>query len=357
MCGVYPNADVLTAGDEISSTYEGRHITMLESELIHPFRAGNMVNKGDPVIITLTGTPASRGHAVGVAFKTATVAGDLIAVDTEGIWNLNVFARDDSGAVDVNPGDPLYIHDGSDAGATDPAALGVGDCAISKIRNLATQIPFGYALGYIASGDADGNIAVKVHWDPRQPFDELHKITDTPVNARGFDFQIDDESVPTGTQTGVRIIYNTSGAGVGNIYTFGLDLSVTATGNTGGNYYAQQISVDPSGLAGVQSSMGGLFIWMGSYAGKAINNYYGISINIHNDGTTTGGQAGIYFRGHGAVVTDTCLMVKTGGITNFVEFTDAAIPVVPGTPTGTTKYYLNVLINNVACGIICDTVA
>lgn len=158
MCGVYPTADAKTAGDEISSTYEGRHITLLESELIHPKRASGFVEKGDPVCAFAPGT---GGVSVGVAFNGG-VATDLIAIDTEGIWNLNVWSYDDNGGSDINHGDQLFI-DFLNTGATITA--GVGSCAISKISNTNTNIPFGYALGYVAAS-GDGNIAVKVHFDP-----------------------------------------------------------------------------------------------------------------------------------------------------------------------------------------------
>ena len=159
--GVY--AGEATAGTEVSSTYEGRHITLLETELIHPFRASGFVNKGDPVIICNAAIVAQRGNAVGVALSTATALTDYIAVDTEGIWNPTVFSYDDTGGGSaIVAGDPLYIHDGSTAGV---GALGTGDATISKRRNNTTQIPFGYALGAMVAAGT-GQVAVKVHWDP-----------------------------------------------------------------------------------------------------------------------------------------------------------------------------------------------
>ena len=143
--GVYPVADALDPGDEISSTYEGRHITLLESDLVHPAHSGGMVDKGDPVV-SATGRPA----IVGVAFYSAAAATDHIAIDTEGIWNLDVYAHNDDGDVAVAGGDCIYIN-------TTTAVL-------SKISNQATQVPFGYALGIVTSG-ATNAIAVKVHFD------------------------------------------------------------------------------------------------------------------------------------------------------------------------------------------------
>jgi len=92
-------------------------------------------------------------HGVGVAFNTEVLGTDLIAVDTEGIWNLAVTSSDDLGNSLVTGGDPLYIN--------------TLTAIISKIRNNATQIPFGYALGQCLGDGNPHTIAVKVHWDPR----------------------------------------------------------------------------------------------------------------------------------------------------------------------------------------------
>lgn len=159
MCGVYPAKDAKTTGDQISSTYEGRHLTFLESELFHPYHADGYVDKGDPVV-----AQTSTGYIVGVAFDSASAATDLIAIDTEGIWALTVYADTDdvwdkvAGEGAIVPGDQLFI-DRVTAGAI---TAGVGACGISKRRNHATQVPFGFALGSI-DNEGEGVIAVKVH--------------------------------------------------------------------------------------------------------------------------------------------------------------------------------------------------
>ncbi len=158
--GVYPVS--LDAGSEVSSTDEGRHITFREDELIHPYIADGFVNKGDPVVVCTAAAPTSYGLAVGVAFKSGAGA-DLIAIDTEGIWNLTVYAVDDDGNVAIDAGDRLYIRAGALPGAVD--ADGTGDAEISKISNSVVQVPFGYALASMAAGSS-GVIAVKVHFDP-----------------------------------------------------------------------------------------------------------------------------------------------------------------------------------------------
>jgi len=143
MCGVYPAADAKTAGDEISSTYEGRHLTFLESELTHPAHGDGFVDKGDPVVM--------GENVVGVAFKSALAATDYIPIDTEGIWALSVTATDEDGNNAVVAGDELFV--------SKVAPI------ISKNPNKNTHAHFGYALGAVPAGTT-AVIAVKVHWDP-----------------------------------------------------------------------------------------------------------------------------------------------------------------------------------------------
>lgn len=140
--GVYPVADALSDGDEISSTYEGRHLTLLESEVTHE-PGLSFVTKGHPVVC---------GNIVGIPFKTCIAATDKVAIDTEGIWIVDVHAIDDGGNVAVAGGDRLYINSTT--------------CVVSKIATAASQIPFGYALGIISTPGNVERIAVKVHWDP-----------------------------------------------------------------------------------------------------------------------------------------------------------------------------------------------
>ena len=91
--GVYPGQQ--GAGTEVSSTGGGRHVTAREDEMIHPFIADGFVNKGDPVVICDAGVPTTYGNVVGVAFESATAVSDHIAIDSEGIWNLTVYAENE----------------------------------------------------------------------------------------------------------------------------------------------------------------------------------------------------------------------------------------------------------------------
>ncbi len=138
-CGVYPANGI--AGDEVSSTYEGRHLTFLESELTHPSHADSLVDKGDPVMV--------GENIIGISFESAVAATDLIAIDTEGVWNISVVATNNAGNIAVAPGDELYINKST--------------CIVSKNFNKNVSARFGYALGTITSGQT-AVIAVKLHW-------------------------------------------------------------------------------------------------------------------------------------------------------------------------------------------------
>ncbi|GAG23403.1 unnamed protein product, partial [marine sediment metagenome] len=94
-----------SAGEEASSTGEGRHLTFEESVLGHPYHSDGFVNKGDPVIYD---------NIVGVAFKDAAADTDMIAIDTEGGWWLNVLGVVSDGTADgiaeeLSPGSPVFI--------------------------------------------------------------------------------------------------------------------------------------------------------------------------------------------------------------------------------------------------------
>jgi len=141
--GVYPAADVCALGDEISSTYEGRHITLY----------GDNISHGSQVDYVTKGYGVWSTHAVGMPFTTQTAAlgNPLMTFDTEGIWCVDVHGANDAGDEAVAVGEAVYINTTTGQ--------------VSKKRDNATQLPFGYALGVVASGEIE-RVAVKVHWDP-----------------------------------------------------------------------------------------------------------------------------------------------------------------------------------------------
>lgn len=139
-----------SAGDEISSTYEGRHVTVEESYLSHSYHADGLVDKGDPCII--------GENIVGVALNSASAATDLITIDTEGIWALNVVGSVSDGTSDgiakaLAPGDVVYIEMTPGTGTNLS-----GESDPNRFRQ------FGYLLGNVnAHVTTPTLVAVKVH--------------------------------------------------------------------------------------------------------------------------------------------------------------------------------------------------
>lgn len=225
--GVYEGQ--LDAGTEVSSTYEGRHITVREDELIHPHRTGTKVNKGDPVIVCDASTPGTYGNIVGVAFATATAISDMIAVDTEGIWNLKVDAYNDLGGSAIEIGDPLYIRAGTLLGTT--SVLGTGDAELSKRNDSATQVFFGYALGSMLTTHS-GRIAVKVHAAP-WPEQEERRWHTVATGAYG-----DHRTAVFAGGASTGLFYfdqRVTGAQTGGIYGWGTWMELAAAFDPDGN--------------------------------------------------------------------------------------------------------------------------
>lgn len=134
-----------TSGEECSSTYEGRHLTLEENLLNHPTHGDGLVNGGDPIV------DAGGENIVGVAFISAAANTDPISIDTEGIWFLTATATDDWGNNPIQYGDEIFIS--------------LANPVLSKFRNKNTHQHFGYALGTVATGTS-AVVAIKVHWDP-----------------------------------------------------------------------------------------------------------------------------------------------------------------------------------------------
>ena len=125
-------------GQEISSTNEGRHINILEGDLVHPAHTDGFVDKGDPVSFGI----GWAGLGVGIALKSASANTDIIPIDTEGIWRCEVVAE-----WDMIVGQLVFI-----------TSAGV---LVDWPPDENTHI-FGYTLQPLLAGT--GTIAVKVHW-------------------------------------------------------------------------------------------------------------------------------------------------------------------------------------------------
>jgi len=128
------DATYARAGQECSSTNEGRVVNIMESLIVHPAHADGFVDKGDPVVVGWS--------LVGIALRSASAVTDMIPVDTEGIWYLNVT---DAMGWNIGIGDMVFI-----------------DWVTAVVSNDFMANPFGHALGFVALGTT-ALIAVKVH--------------------------------------------------------------------------------------------------------------------------------------------------------------------------------------------------
>ena len=262
--GVYPTADVCEIGDEISSTYEGRHITLFADNIEH----------GSGVSYVTKGYPVWFGDAVGIPFGTqAAATNPLIAIDTEGIWCVDVLADNDAGNDAVIPGDALYINTTTNL--------------VSKIRDNATQLPFGYALGNIGAGLTE-TIAVKVHWDPQS-----HWVEDQEKFYFGdaYDVSIewdetDLEILPVADDTGSILVGNGT-----------LSMDVQVFGLTANDYlqYDNQLGRMNLVMTAVPAA-GRLAQFNGTVADPAVGDGYSyVNVDI-----TFTGEAADYVRAFGA---------------------------------------------------------
>ncbi|MBU2177637.1 MAG: DUF2190 family protein [Gammaproteobacteria bacterium] len=121
------------AGQQVSSTFEGRHVNIQEVLLVHADLGNGLVQKGQPVAFW---------EGVGIALKTAASTSDSIPVDTEGIWRVSVVAE---------------------------AAIAVGQSLFINTSGVVTDSPvdgqavFGYSLQQVSEAGTYV-LAVKVHW-------------------------------------------------------------------------------------------------------------------------------------------------------------------------------------------------
>lgn len=124
------------AGQQCSSTNEGRYVNIVESMLTHPYHdAGDdLVQKGDPCVTF---------ELVGIAMQTALATDEVVSIDTEGIWWLMVKSFSFGWAINI--GQRVYI-----------------DTTTAVVSDDIEGMPFGWALGSVADGETT-LIAVKVH--------------------------------------------------------------------------------------------------------------------------------------------------------------------------------------------------
>ena len=137
-------------------------------------------------------------------------------------------------------------------------------------------------------------------------------------NLTALSMTITDASVLTGAHRGIYLAYTCSGASITG-WVMGMDITLTITGSGSGAYLIPlSVGVTVSTMSGTAGQIFGIFIWMGSFSGETITTYYGISVNMYNDGTCSD-TCFIYMRSHSGLV-DACLSIKVGSADFLLKF-------------------------------------
>ena len=283
-----------TAGEEGSSTYEGRHLTFVESDLVHPYHADGLVDKGDPVLV--------GDNIVGVAFKSAAAATDLIAVDTEGIWYLNVLGSISDGTADgaahaLVYGDPIFIN--RTAGTVGAPYMLSGQ---SDPHNF---VPFGYVLGAVTAHLTTPTVvAVKVHAGPSfksHVFGQYHGVFGDNAEIDLVAAKATGQNQPS--WLGIYVKPSTIMAASGDqVHAIKVRLEDTLT-STGGDLQGIRTQVHCNNAGGVWTRIYGQYIAIANTASSAITESFGLSINMGGAGAAPATQALIQMIGDGTLGT------------------------------------------------------
>jgi len=252
-----------TAGEQASSGGEGRVLTFEESVLTHPYHSDGFVDGKDPVYY---------GDVVGVAMKGAAAATDMITVDTEGIWWLNVLGSVSDGTSDglaqaLTPGQRVYIK---------KAAGTVGaPYMLSGQSDPEHHIPFGITLSAVdASLTVPTLVAVKVHQERN---DWLHVL----LGAFGDELLL-DPTAALREQTWLKAFLAPTRAMVGGENIQALNFRVTTNDDADvGNLACAEFKVHHD------------------MAGK-LGDMMPLKVNIDNGGGGSGMAAGVEILAEGA---------------------------------------------------------
>lgn len=286
-----------TAGDQISSTYEGRHITLEESYMVHPYHAADgFVDKGDPVLI--------GDEIVGVAFDSAAAATDYIAIDTEGIFFLNVFGCISDGTVNgaahtLSAGDPVYIK----------RVPGAGTTILSGQSDPQNYRRFGYLLGDVTADLESGTpdlVAVKVHGATSQLTNSKNYGAYMGVFDDNLEIELSEQKASGQLEASalglfVRPIDVMAAAG-DRIHAIKVRLEDTMAA-TGGDLQGIRTQVHCNNAQGVWTRLYGQYIAIANTASSAITESFGLSINMGGAGAAPAMQALIQMIGDGTLGT------------------------------------------------------
>ena len=291
-----------SAGEEASSGGEGRVLTFAESVLTHPYHSDGFVDGKDPVLI--------GNNTVGVALKGAAAATDMIAVDTEGIFWLNVLGTISDGtnngaARALAAGDPVYIQK---VPSTDTYLLSGQD-------DPANFVPFGYTLSTVtASLTVPTLVAVKVHWDPIT-LDQICVGSLTLVNevvvSQNHDIEIAAARAVGEDQESWGLDFSWMKCFIGldgplnvdedfhGIYMRVEDKNAT----TGGDLFAARFQTHANNAAGVWTRLYGQMIAISNEASATVTESFGLSVNMGGAGAAPAVQSVFQVMGDGTLGT------------------------------------------------------
>ncbi len=284
-----------TAGNECSSTYEGRHLSIEEQYMTHPYHADGLVDKGDPVLL--------GDDIVGVALKSAAAATDLIAVDTEGIWYLNVLGSISDGTADgavhtMLLGDQVYIN--RTAGTVGAPYMLSGQ---SDPHNFA---PFGFLLGDVTAHLTTPTlVAVKIHRDPTAwPNHKFGQYS----GVFGDNAEIDLVAAKAAGQNqpswlGIYLKPSTIMAASGD-QVHGIKIRLEdVLASTGGDLQGIRTQVHCNNGAGVWTRLYGQYVAIANTASSAITESIGLAIAMGGAGAAPAMQTAFQVMGDGTLGT------------------------------------------------------
>lgn len=285
-----------SAGDEISSTSEGRYLSLEESLLTHPYHADTFVDKGDPVLV--------GDEIVGVAMNSAVAATDYITIDTEGIFALNVFGCISDGTVNgaahtLTAGDPVYI---KRVPGTDTTILS-GQADPQNYRR------FGYLLGDVTADLESGTpdlVAVKIHGMTSQ----FTNSKDYGVYAGVFGDNLEIDLVANkasgqleASALGLFVRPSTIMAASGDrIHAIKVRLEDTLAA-TGGDLQGIRTQVHCNNASGDWTRLYGLYVAIANTASRSIDESWAIAIAMGGAGAAPAKQAAIQICGDGTMGT------------------------------------------------------
>lgn len=288
-----------TAGDQISSTYEGRHITLEESYFVHPYHsADGFVDKGDPVLI--------GDEITGVAFDSATAATDYIAIDTEGIFFLYVHGCISDGTVNgaahtLTTGDPVFIKrvPGTAAGST---------TILSGQSDPQNYRRFGYLLGDVAASLEATNtptlVAVKVHGATSQLTNSKNYGVYAGVFGDNLEIELSEQKTSGQLEASALGLFvrpiDVMAASGDRIHAIKVRLEDTMAA-IGGDLQGIRTQVHCNNAAGVWTRLYGQYVAIANTASSAITESIGLSVNMGGGGAAPAMQTVFQVMGDGTL--------------------------------------------------------